>query len=123
VPLSSAQIRRYRSLVGWFRRPLAPRDRRSYPQPGYFTIVSAEAQEWEFVRVRVARRSGPSSILATTAEPTWPGEDVLMTLIGELTALVSDDVSPDDLLDIRRAAALAQYGIDTGTGIQLVPPA
>jgi hypothetical protein len=94
---------------------------RCYPKRGHVTVVSAEAQEWTFVRKKIARRSSPDSLLATS-EPRWLGEDEAVVLVRDLTELITDDVGPDDRLDLRRAVALVQYGVDTGTGIQIMPP-
>jgi hypothetical protein len=109
-------------VVGWFRRPIAPRDRHSYPQAGYVTVVSGDLQEWEFVRAPTARRAGENSLLAATVEPRWLNQDEAEALVAELNALLGENVRPDDGLDIRRAVAIAQFGVDTGTGIQVVPP-
>jgi hypothetical protein len=109
--------------MGWFwRRPSPPRDRQGYPQRGFVTIVSAEAQEWEFVRAKSIQRHGPLPLLQTESD-RWLGQADATALLGELTALAANpDLSPDERLRVRRASTLVHYGVETGTGIQIVPP-
>lgn len=108
------------TLLG--RRPLPPRDRNSYPQPGYVAVVSAETQEWEFVSGMAIRSHGHLPVLEAE-EAAWLGQAEQTTLLDELTVLANAGVSPEDRLEIRRAAALVGYALETGTSIQVVPPA
>jgi hypothetical protein len=104
------------------RRALPPRDRNSYPQPGYVAVVSAETQEWEFVSAKAIRSHGHLPVLGAE-EAEWLGQAEQAKLLDELTVLANAAVSPEDRLDILRAAALVRYALETGTAIQVVPPA
>lgn len=73
------------------------------------------------MRAAVARRGSENSVLSATVEPHWLGYDEAVALVAELTALLTADLRPDDGLDLRRAAAIAQFGVDTGTGTQVRP--
>jgi hypothetical protein len=104
------------------RRHAAPRERQSYPQPGYVAVVSGDAQEWEFISSKVIGQPGDLPVLGTERE-RWLSQAEATALLGELAALAATDVSATDRLDILRAPALVRYGVDTGTGIQVVPSA
>jgi hypothetical protein len=64
---------------------------------------------------KVVRGQGQGLLLASRGGGRWLSD-------AEAGAL-RDEVLPDDRLDMRRAIALVDYGLDTGTGIQVVPPA
>jgi hypothetical protein len=85
-------------------------------------VVSAEVQEWEFVPLKLVGQPADFPLLTSKGETRWLGNDDARQLLDELTALVGDHVSPDDRLDLRRAAALVQYGLESGTGIAVAPP-
>ncbi len=85
-------------------------------------MVSAETQEWEFISGMAIRSHGHLPVLGAE-QAEWLGQAEETTLLDELTVLANADVSPEDRLDIGRAAALVRYALDTGTGIQVVPPA
>jgi hypothetical protein len=105
------------------RRPTPPRDERPWPQPGLVTIMSAETQEWVFVSAKAIRQHGGLTLLSVTGDQRWLSEAETEALRQELESLAASGVSPNDRLDIRRAAALTEYGLGTGTGVSVVPPA
>lgn len=110
--------------MSWFRRqPSSPRDRHTYSRPGYVAVVSAEAQEWEFVPLKLLRQQGDLRLLNWKDSTRWLGQDEAGTLLEELAMLLASGVgSPEERLDIRRATALVEYSVETGTGIAVSPP-
>jgi hypothetical protein len=105
----------------WFRRrPQGPRYRHSYPQPGYVAVISAEVQDRQFVPLKLVRQRDYFPLLGSTGDKRWLNDDEVPELLAELTALLSV-ASPNDRLDIRRAAAIVEYGMESGTGVALAP--
>ena len=71
---------------------------------------------------KAVRRHAPLPVLSAPGGQRWLDENEARALLDELTTLAGDDVSPEDRLDIRRAAALVEFGLETGTGISVAPP-
>lgn len=105
---------------GLFRAaPAAPREVQSFPRRGFVAVVSAELQDWEFIRRRALARDRDHLRLLTASDgTTWLSDGETRRLLEELTTLLANGVgSAEDRLAIRRAAALVEHGLDTGTGI------
>ena len=85
--------------------------------------MSAEVQEWVFVPAKIIRRHAALPLLSATNGQHWLSESETEALRDELDVLARSELSADERLDVRRAAALVEYGLDTGTGISVVPPA